>query len=472
MTYALIDNATLTAVQRVTGQIPTKSKDSTDTDIIALENLVQAILFYDDLIAIDDYKPEYRERRSAAFPFVRFLPRDSLQLPEIETIAKEHSDRLRPEIRGGEFADEDFRNLIDLLQTHIVCTWDISASVYYLTLKGLADSGSAEFEKYGKLAASIFSELADADYAGQRSSSRVSLIDRYGNPITDGYTVPEARWGDGSSGGATRAIYAFVAALTWLANRSIFYSLVAKHLQADTFLYPIRQTYQAYYISRTANYGLDYTKNIVNHFSTTLAGDLVSIQSGGLAEALAVDLPVFCAWLVRQSGDVSSLIDTAFAIRDSDDIATARQQLREIRNALESNDLATANKSSAKVISDLQATSARIRERFGLQTAQGVPATRLIQIYNTVAAVEQLPELPEYDFRVPLPSFIRDLRKRVGFAAVYRNVAHDLSKVWSLGDARDLLGAQVQHDKDAIVYHPKNEPPRFRHAHSDFKSPM
>jgi hypothetical protein len=48
VTYALIDNATLTAVQRVMGQIIVKTPDTINGDLVALENLVQAILFYDD----------------------------------------------------------------------------------------------------------------------------------------------------------------------------------------------------------------------------------------------------------------------------------------------------------------------------------------------------------------------------------------------------------------------------------------
>ena len=60
MTYALIDNSTLTAVQRIQGDVLTKSKDSIDADIVALENFVQAILFYDQIIAIDDYVPKCR----------------------------------------------------------------------------------------------------------------------------------------------------------------------------------------------------------------------------------------------------------------------------------------------------------------------------------------------------------------------------------------------------------------------------
>jgi hypothetical protein len=54
--YALIDNATLTAVQRVSGQIRVKNSDTVNGDLVALENLVQAILFYDELVCVDNYR--------------------------------------------------------------------------------------------------------------------------------------------------------------------------------------------------------------------------------------------------------------------------------------------------------------------------------------------------------------------------------------------------------------------------------
>ncbi|MCX9458400.1 hypothetical protein IG604_21995, partial [Vibrio cholerae] len=147
MTYALIDNSTLTAVQRLSGGVLTKSKDSTDTDIVALENYLQAILFYDRIVAVDDYIPAHRDSRIAAFPDIDFLSKSDFNLVEIEQQAKEKADSIRPEIRGGEFANDDFKKLIELLQTHIICTWDISSSVYHLNLKSLSDGGD-DFQKY------------------------------------------------------------------------------------------------------------------------------------------------------------------------------------------------------------------------------------------------------------------------------------------------------------------------------------
>jgi hypothetical protein len=146
MTYALIDNSTLTAVQRIEGHVKTKSKDSVDTDIVAFENYIQSILFYDRVIAIDDYIPEHRENRISSFKEISFLDKTHYGLVEIEDEAKRISDALKPQLRGGAFVNDDFKKLIELLQTHIICTWDISSSVYHLTLKNLSDGGK-EFEK-------------------------------------------------------------------------------------------------------------------------------------------------------------------------------------------------------------------------------------------------------------------------------------------------------------------------------------
>ncbi len=96
MTYALVDNSTLTAVQRISGDVITKSRDSVDTDIVALENYLQAILFYDRIVAVDDYIPVHRESRISSFPNIDFLNKDEFNLSEIEQQAKDKAD---PEFR-------------------------------------------------------------------------------------------------------------------------------------------------------------------------------------------------------------------------------------------------------------------------------------------------------------------------------------------------------------------------------------
>lgn len=472
MTYALIDNSTLTAVQRIEGHVKTKSRDSVDTDIVAFENYIQSVLFYDRVIAIDDYIPKHRESRISNFKEILFLDKTQYGLDEVESEAKRISDTLKPKLRGGTFVNDDFKKLIELLQTHIICTWDISSSIYHLTLKNLSDGGK-DFEKYGNIAAAIFLELGDAADSGNRANGEVELIDRFGNPISKGYKVPGAKWGDGTSTGeAADAIKAFVASLTWLANRSVFYSLTAKHLQADTFLYPLRQAYQQTYLSQQCQYGFDYAKHIVEHFSTSLSHDLIDIHSGGRTTATATTLPLFSAWLAKETGDPSRIVEAAYNIRNNDEFVKARERTRELRRLFDENELPLANKSVSSLIQEISKESDHMRVKFGLKTRQGVPVTKLVHVYNTVAALNALPKLPAFNFKVKIPEFFYDLKKPRGFRAAYRNLTNDLSTVWSLGEARDILGSKVVIDEHARTYNPKHEQPRFKNSHSRFKSPM
>ncbi|NRT71470.1 hypothetical protein [Clostridium beijerinckii] len=114
MRYALIDNSTLTAVQRILGDIPIKNKHTIDGDIIALENYIQAILFYDKVIYIDDYKENYRASRSKFFSnMMNFSPGEVGYASLIET-TKKLTEEIVPCIEGGKFTDKDFKPFFEL----------------------------------------------------------------------------------------------------------------------------------------------------------------------------------------------------------------------------------------------------------------------------------------------------------------------------------------------------------------------
>jgi hypothetical protein len=117
------------------GAVTVKTPDTINGDLVALENLVQAILFYDDLVCIDNYKQEHKESRKNEFDFINFLSPADFQLDQIEEKAKSEARSVKPEIRGGVFSDPDFSELLELLKLNMICTWDLRSSVYYLTMK-------------------------------------------------------------------------------------------------------------------------------------------------------------------------------------------------------------------------------------------------------------------------------------------------------------------------------------------------
>jgi hypothetical protein len=472
MASALLDNATLTAVQRITGEATSRSRDSVDVDLVAFENYVQARLFYDDLLVIDDYLTQHRDARRAAFPHLSYVNPDDFKLTELSATADAASDAIHPKIQGGDFANPEFRALFELLQTHMVCTWDIASSIYHLNLKVLAAQGTDDFEKYGAVATAIFHELSDASSTGRRIKNDVEFIDRFGKPIGQGYSVPGARWGKGESGPPSAAIRAFTASLVWVTNRAMYYTLVAAHLKADAFLYPIRQAYQQHYLAQNFKYDTNFPKRIVSTFSATLSRDVAEVHNGGALAASAIDLPVFSAWLANACGDPAAAIHALEDIRLQRDFVEAREQVSELREIYNDDSIVDANKKIAKMTARISKVSAVMREKYSIKTRQGVPLTRLVTVYNTFAALKGLPPLPKIDIAVRIPQFLRDMKRQVGFAAIYRNVMNDLATFGALGAVRDILGRRVKIDENAIAYSPKPEDPNYRHAHSSFKSPM
>lgn len=161
MRCALIDNATLTAVQRILGDISVKNKHTIDGDIIALENYIQSILFYDKVVYLNDYKEGYRKSREKFFyNMIKFEPSE-IGYNSLIQATKKVTDGIIPCVEGGKFTDSDFKPFFELLKMNVTFTWDMRSSVYFLTEKMLEQVGGLDISKYSKLSSMIFMELSE-----------------------------------------------------------------------------------------------------------------------------------------------------------------------------------------------------------------------------------------------------------------------------------------------------------------------
>lgn len=470
MSYALIDNASLTAVQRVMGQVVVKNPDTVNGDLVALENFLQAILFYDELICIDNYKEEHKDKRKKQFDFIQFLPPKEFDLDQIEKKAQSEATAIHPEIRGGEFVDDDFRNLLGLLRMNMVCTWDLRSSVYYLTMKMLGQPNTPEFHKYSEISSAIFSELSDAADTRGRWNQNVRLVGSDGAEHTKEEMRKAAQEQGRGLGGTTRALDMFIASLNWLAYKAIYYSLAAKYFKADTFLHPIRHAYQIHWMRKTGAYGHDFTAKLVGALANSVSTSVSEIVDNGRNEAISIEVPVFSAWLTAQSGDIRSVISSARELRKSDDLQEIRGLLDRIRVAFDEAGLTVANKSVEKWKTQLGKASKNLKHTYGLDTGQGVQGSFLMKIYNSFAALKGLPQFPEFEFKVPLPGFMRT-NASTCFSNLYKDIASELTAIERLGGMRDVMASQFKID-DTQYVPPKTEAPEYRKYASDWKLPM
>ena len=470
MSYALIDNASLTAVQRAMGEVTVKNPDTVNGDLVALENFVQAILFYDELVCIDNYKQEHKEARKKQFGFVNFLSPSDFGLDQIEEKAKSEVGVLKPEIRGGEFVDPDFKELLELLKINMICTWDLRSSVYYLTMKMLGQPNTPEYAKYSELSSAIFNELSDVGSTFGHWSTDVRLVGSDGTLHTKESMEAAAKSRSRGLGGTTRALDMFIASLNWLAYKSIYYSLAAKYLKADTFLHPIRHAYQIHWMKKTGAFGHDFTSKLVQSLSSQLSTNVADVIDAGRTAAISLEIPVFSAWLAAQTGDVKNVISTALEIKNDQAIQDIRGYLREIRIAFDEKGLSEANSIIQKWDKSLKIAEKELKIKYGIDSGQGVQGSFLIKVYNSVASLIGLPQFPEFDFRIPLPKFIARNNSN-SFSNIFKDVTSELVSTERLGGLRDLLASAFVIDEEHYVP-PKTEAPEFRYVKSDWKIPM
>ncbi len=352
----------------------------------------------------------------------------------------------------------------------MVCTWDLRSSVYYLTMKMLGQPNTPEFHKYSEISSSIFNELADAADTQGRWSHNVELVGSNGHVFTKEEMVEEAKAQRRGFGGTTRALDMFVASLNWIAYKSIYYSLAAKYFKADTFLHPIRHAYQIQWMRKTGAYGHDFTSKLIDALSKRVSTAVSEIVDNGRNAAISIELPIFSAWLTSQSGDVTSVIPAALELRESQHFQETRGILREIRIAYDKEGIAKANPAIEKWKKQLAKAEKELKRSYGIDAGQGIPGSFLIKAYNTYAVVNGLPQFPEFDFKVPLPEFMRRNRSD-SFSNIYKDVAAELTSIERLGGIRDLMASRFVID-DKHYVPPKTEAPEFRRYSSDWKLPM
>lgn len=467
MTYALIDNATLTAVQRATGAVTVQNSDTINGDLCAVENFLQGILFYDDLLCIDNYKPQHREARKKQFPYLRFVDPAEHELTAVDEAAKREAALIKPEIRGGEFVDEDFSALLEQLKMNMVCTWDKASSVYYLTMRMLGHQATDDYGKYSALSAAIFAELADVGETRGRWSQEVKLVGSDGHVFSE---VDFARKMPEDFGGATRQLEMFVASLNWLAYKSIYYSMAAKHLKADSFIHPIRHAYQMQWLKKSGFFGHDFTNRLLANLANKTQTSISEIQSHGGTQTVALDLPLFSAWMTQVSGSVPNAIMAARQIRNDDHFVTIRETLKAIRVAFDEKGLGDGNRLVTKLIGDVDKICGDMKRKYGVPSAQGIQGSFLVKAVNMMSAPFGIPAFPDREFALSTPEFMKSQATKA-FTTVVKDITAELTSMERLGGVRDLMANSFVIN-DEKFSRPKVQNPRFLYTTSEWQKPM
>jgi hypothetical protein len=286
---ALVDNTTLTAIQRLLGQIRTGNLHNIEGDILAFENFAQSMLLFDRVCTVDDYKPEYSAQRRSFFSFIEFLNLDDQYYSALKNLSKSHGETLQLDLKGKTQLNAKLQEILSLIDVQVVGAWRMSGSDFFLFLEILTDSRHGDEWKYGPIVAALRSqgysiegardhEAATPDCRVRHSNGKNALVDEPGSHIGK-FAV------DGD-------LYRTVSHINWLSYRSYFYMALASNEGLTLNLHPIRHAFLAGFAKQNA-ISADVGQRIVEKIKDESSQALVSINELTEPEVFELIFPCF-----------------------------------------------------------------------------------------------------------------------------------------------------------------------------------
>ena len=468
MRYAIIDNSTLTAVQRLLGEIEVENAFCLDGDIAAFESLIQSILFYDTIFFVDDYKAEHRSARHKTFHYLLPLSTDVFPYGAISTAAAKSVEDLTFRVKGGTVSHNEIGDFLDRLKMYTMFTWDMRSSNWFLTMKMLEKSGSIDTRKYSALSEMIFLELS----ANPNSTSIKPNPNNYSLISSRGETIPDKSVSGSETHEITDQINAFAASMSWLAMRTSFYTLLSNAYEADAILHPIRSSFQLSLANRMGQAKGAFAP-ILQRFADETARVVKDITSTSDPVIAEMEIPLFSAWLITKTESPKAAIAAAFEMRMYKPVMEARQHLIELeeflKNPVKTNFVREVN----KLVREVESAGDVLRKLYDVGTKNGVVLSPLISIFNSVGQFKGLPTLPAVPIKVSLPDRLLEIGIRKGFKGVLRSVTQDLTAVGRLGQQYEKLTSAVRYKNGEMnTYLPKTEDIRFLGKSAWWKKPM
>ena len=328
-----------------------------------------------------------------------------------------------------------------------------------------------DIEKYSKLNQMIFNELNDG--FDKKPKGKAVIVDSKGRLINQQYTVrdQEDRMQEAHVGRQTELL---MANLSWLAYRTIFYTLAAKEAGGTLILHPIRNAFQINFLSRLFPQSNVQYRTLISALNAPVEAAVRSIYASTQPLIAKYPLPMFSVILANKAGTPKEAINAAFHMKNEGDFVEARRYLSEIEQLYAKDKAAKAIMTANKLVLHVKTLMERINAKYYVATTQGLSLSPMITAYNLGATFSPgvLPTIPNYTAKIKLLDKVKDLIPQTGFNAVYKSLINDLTQIGRLGEYHEMLTSQVVYHENAGFYTSKVEDAQYMRAKSYWKVPM
>lgn len=439
MSSVIVDNSTLTAIQRLVGDCQVAAAYDVQGDYSALENYLMNLLMYDDLYFIDDYKDEFRKSRESRFCYLRSVPVDSFPYEEIQDAAKEATQGLILDVRGGVITPGLVKEFLESIGLHLTAAWHMSSSNYFLVLKVLSGEGGDEIKyKYSPLSSLIYGQSFGRD--DMANDERMRLVNSDGEDVVE-YDDGKTKYRiDGS-------LISFARSLNWLALRSAFYVFASSYFDSSVCPHPIRHNFISRWAesSPVVRIGDAWRHEIGNFFGERAKEAVNTINAATDDVTLGMSLPPIAAWAVGVAGSVSGAIEFILNMRNTKSGEVLRCCLNEVEGMRRENPLEFKKKANG-ICREIEREAGSLLERYN--AGGSLEAAPVISFSASLPFSVGVGVSPGQGLRKLLNVFSKEKHVK----SLFRNVVMDVSGFDSLGKVRGMMLREIDRDKTERSY--------------------
>lgn len=315
MNKILIDNSTISSVQRALGKAPIKEPALLDIEHVSLARFSEAILLNDQVIVPDNYKTKLTASRKALLDYdvFHFEPLAEGEDDGLNEIASSLSTIWHKAFSAGSERSlfSEYFSQVNAFSNFI---WEHYSSEFFLVFRAHG------IDKESPLIEAVLSSQSDPDIGQQLQITG-----------TDGNKV---NWDK-----LSRHVQRMLSVMGWLGHQFIWHQVFAAQHDSTYVSHPLRDFFSYDFLNRI-NQGAINETSFQNAFSEGIGkfqGKLQdSLSAIGQADsATNVQLPGFLPLLIRESSSGNDFIEVLLQIREESGVVEFREIFSEIQNSIE-----------------------------------------------------------------------------------------------------------------------------------------
>lgn len=428
----LVDNATLSGVERLTGESQIRNLSNIDNDILCFEKLITAILFSDVVVGVDDYKDSFRSQRLKKFDFVNFLNIEKDVYNEFARDAADFARSMTFSFDGSRPAG-DVVSFFESLRIDPQLRWDVFVSSEYLTLSLLVKD--THDIRYEAAIDSVFRNENTDGEAARAGENFVPTVSVERHPeiadvkdLVRAFASANSNFISSASGSLLNRI---VFGYGWTAERAHFYNAVAGLKEADAFLAPLRD---AFCESCCKLESRSQVESLLKGLKSKAQETLVKIIEPSGRAKFAMRLPFFTAYFISKTDNPKQCIDLALEVRNREEFRECRVILHNLAHYSTEEKYKEVN----SILRFLEQSCSSLMKKYAVTTEGGLQASISLGLSG-----------PSIGVSTKLNQLFRHYRQK-SFARVFRNIAQDMLNIERLGGLHDKLCSSIREHREAM----------------------